>query len=134
MGIDAKHIDRLLPRHESATSLDLSWNVRVARSGRFKKHREEMFDPAVIRDISLEGALVEIADVHEHEVGERVAVRFQGLDGTAQIRHRRPGRDGSLLYGVRFLPDPEFNDAVDTAVGELRGHAGDLVRAWQRAN
>ena len=134
MGISANNIDRLLPRHESVTSLDLSWNVRVERSGRFKTHSEELSDAATIRDISLEGALIEVGSKHKHAVGERVAVRFRGLDGRAVVKHCRPGDDGTLLYGVRFLPDPIFNNAVNSAVGELRGHSAELNMAWHRPN
>lgn len=135
MGIAANHIDRLLPRHESADSIDLSWNVRVPRTGLFRTRTgEEISDRATIRDISLEGALIELADSHEHEVGEHIPVRFRGLDGEAVIRHCRPGESDTLLYGVRFLPNPVFNDAVSSAVGELRGHSAELSRAWQRRN
>ena len=134
MGIDAKHIDRLLPRHDAATQLDLSWNVRVERTGPLKRHREEISAASWIRDISLEGALVEVADSSVHEIGDRVAVRFRGIDGHAVIRHCRPGDDGMLLYGVRFLPDLELKAALDAAVGDLRGHSAELSMAWKRQN
>jgi hypothetical protein len=135
MGFATNNIDRLLPRHESPESLDLSWNVRVERSGLFKNKGEEISDRATIRDISLEGALIEITDSHHHEPGDEIAVRFRGLDGQAVIKHRRRA-DGSetLLYGVRFRPDAAFNDAIDEAVGEIRGHSSELNRVWQRQN
>ena len=134
MGIGGNQLDRLLPRHDAANSLELSWDVRVERSGRFKRHREEMSDRATIRDISLEGALIEVADTHVHEIGDRIAVRFRGLDGTAVIRHCRPSDDDMLLYGVRFLPNTAFTDAVDAAVGELRGHSSRAEHGLERRN
>lgn len=134
MGIDAKHIDRLLPRHESVVNLDLSWHVRTARGGLFKQQREELSTAASIRDISLEGALVEVIDTSAHEVGDRVAVRFRGIDGEAVIRHCRPSVEGKLLYGVQFVRNLPFKDAIDAAVGELRGHSLELSEAWRRQN
>ena len=134
MGIDAKHIDRLLPRHPSAMNLDLSWDVRTDRRGFFKQHREELSTAASIRDISLEGALVEVIHTIVHDIADKVAVRFRGLDGEAVIRHCRPSSEGKVLYGVRFVRNPLFKDAIDAAVGELRGDKSALSTAWQRRN
>jgi len=39
-----------------------------------------------------------------------------------------------MLYGVRFLRDEGFNDAIDLTVGKLRGHSAELATAWQRQN
>lgn len=133
MGIAAKHIDRLLPRHESPTTLDLSWNIRSERAGWFKKS-DVISDPATILDISLEGALIAVSNQKEVEVGEHVKLRFRGLDGEAVVRHCRKGDDETRLYGVSFTRDPEFKDAIDRAVGEIRGHASELKQAWQRQN
>jgi len=132
MGIAAKHIDRLLPRHESADNADLSWHVHTERQGLFKK--EEVSTPATIQDISLEGALVEVQSTTTHEIGDKIAVRFRGLDGHAVIKHCRPGDDGTVLFGVNFQSDPTFKDAVNLAVGELRGHSAELTMAWHTQN
>lgn len=106
----------------------------MERSGFFKQHREEVSAAAWIRDISLEGALVEVPDSNVHAVGDHVNVRFRGIDGRAMIRHCRQGNDGMLLYGVRFLPVPMFKEAIDAVVGDLRGHSAELSTAWQRQN
>lgn len=132
MELGDNHLDRLLIRHETPTDLALSWNVRVKRQGLL--HKEELHDHAVIRDLSLEGALVEVHERQVHEVGQHVAVRFEGLDGEAVIRHCRPGDGDSLLYGVRFLPDPTFTEQLGAAVSELRGHSSELKTAWTRQN
>ncbi|MEQ8839362.1 MAG: PilZ domain-containing protein [Acidimicrobiales bacterium] len=131
MVTSANQIDRLLPRHESVINLDLTWDVRMNRN-LWKK--EEVSAPATIRDISLEGALVQVESTHEHAVGDRITVRFRGHEGTAVVRHCREGEDNTLLYGVRFVPDPAFVDCLCDAVGEIRGHSAELRRAWQRPN
>ena len=67
-------------------------------------------------------------------MGDRIAVRFRGLDGKAVIAHCRPGDDDNLFYGVRFLREPSFKEAIDAAVGDLRGHSVELSQAWRRQN
>ncbi|MEM7140000.1 MAG: PilZ domain-containing protein [Actinomycetota bacterium] len=131
MNFGAKHIDRLLPRHRAEGDVTLEWNVRMARTGLFKK--EERSATAVIRDLSLEGALVEVHDGAAHEPGDEVIVRFDGLEGTATVRHAQADGD-TVLYGVRFTPETEFNAAIDLAVGALRGHSAELSAAWHRQN
>jgi hypothetical protein len=126
------HLDRLLPRHDAERGLDLTWNVRQVRTG-FRK-TEEQSTPATIRNLSLEGALVEVTATEDHEVGTQVDVRFRGIDGRAQIRHRQPGADGEILYGVRFFPESGLGAVVIEAVGQLRGHAEELDSAWNRRN
>ena len=46
----------------------------------------------------------------------------------------RPSSEGKVLYGVRFVRNPLFKDAIDAAVGELRGDKSALSTAWQRRN
>jgi len=132
MGNSANQLDRLLPRHESPGSINVDWHVHMARDGLFKK--AEVCTPAVMRDISLEGALVEVDSATRHEVGDRITVRLEGHEGIAVIRHAREGDDSAMLYGVRFLRDEGFNDAIDLTVGKLRGHSAELATAWQRQN
>ncbi len=131
MGSAPQHLDRLLPRHESTAGLDLVWNVHETRTGLFKK--EETYSRAVILDLSLEGARVEAPAGQKHEVGDRVDVRFQGMEGHAEIRHHHVGPDGSHIYGVRFIPEEGFGAAINQAVGELRGRSAELRTAWNRA-
>jgi len=132
MGSGTNQIDRLLPRHEAATALQLTWDVREERQGLFK--REETSTPALIHDISLEGALIEVESEKLHELGDTVNVRFRGFDGRAVVRHCHPGDNGTVVFGVKFLRDETFKDAIDIAVGELRGHSAELTMAWQRQN
>ena len=132
MPTGAKHIDRLLPRHTTEGGVELNWNVHLARVGLLKK--EEQFRRGVVRDLSLEGALVKVYDADDHEVGDEVPVRFRGLDGTATIRHIQRSDDGEVHFGVHFRPAPEFRAAIDLAVGELRGHGAELSVAWNRQN
>lgn len=134
MGFNESAIDRLLPRHEPDRSLRLDWNVRMERNRLFKK--EEDFAAAEIVDMSLEGALVEVDADQDHEIGDRVVVRFDQVSGHAEIRHKRTSedREDKLLYGVRFLPDHEFRTAIADAVGTVRGRRSELAEAWNRAN
>lgn len=128
----ANPIDRLLPRHEAAPALELSWNLRMARKRLLGK--EEAYSHAMIQDLSLEGALVEVPASQVHELGTRVHLRFRGAEGHAVICHRREGREGYFLYGIRFLPDPAFGSAIISAVGEVRGKRAELDLAWNRPN
>ncbi|MFT5203090.1 MAG: hypothetical protein ACI9C1_002487 [Candidatus Aldehydirespiratoraceae bacterium] len=132
MGMTARHLDRLLPRHELADRRPLSWNVRLERKSFLKK--EEVSTPAVIRDLSLEGALVEVPATDEIEPGTRVHVRFLDLNGVVEVRHRRVSEEGYVLYGVRFIPEPALRDAINSEVGTLRGRSAELNAAWLRQN
>lgn len=132
MVIGAKHVDRLLPRHDTAEGLELVWNIREERTG-FRR-REVVFTHARVRDISLEGALLEVSSSEDHKVGDRVDVRFCGAEGQAIIRHRRDGDDGDVVYGVRFVRDEDFAEALDLTVGHMRGRGAELSRAWHRQN
>ncbi|MDW3218592.1 MAG: PilZ domain-containing protein [Acidimicrobiales bacterium] len=132
MPTGARYIDRLLPRHEPPGDLELDWHVHVERVGFLKK--EELHHRGVVCDLSLEGALVRVDDADKHQVGDEIAVRFRGLDGTATIRHIQRTEDDEVHFGVRFEPAPAFRDAIDLAVGELRGHSSELSTAWNRAN
>jgi hypothetical protein len=125
-------LDRLLPRHDSEKGTDLLWNVRMERVGLLKK--EETFSLAKILDLSLEGALVEAPDTHEHEIGSRVDVRFRETAGFAHIRHRRSGNPGFVSYGVKFAGPPDFVTAINAAVGEVRGDSAALEQAWEKQN
>ncbi|MDG2025979.1 MAG: PilZ domain-containing protein [Acidimicrobiales bacterium] len=131
MNFGSKHTGRLLPRHETAGDIIVTWNVHTARAGLFKK--EERSETAALRDLSLEGALVEVVDGAPFEVGDVVPVRFRGLDGNAIVRHVHTEGDASF-YGVNFSPEQEFSSAIDAAVGELRSHSAELLAAWHRQN
>ena len=128
-----RRLDRLLRRHVTGAGLEIIWNVHLVRVGRFKKH-EEVSSSGVIRDLSLEGALVEVPGDQDHEIGECVKIVFRGADGRVEIRHRRAGPEGRILYGVKFFPDVEFINEVKDAVGAMRGHAHELNAAWKRQN
>lgn len=133
MGIAANHIDRLLPRHEATINLDLDWNIRTGRAG-FMRAREELYDLASIIDISLEGARIAVDAKVVHQVGDHVAVRFRGIDGEAVVRHVDAPDGHRRTYGIRFLPNLTLSDAVNDAVGEIRGDSAALRQAWQRQN
>jgi PilZ domain-containing protein len=127
-----KRLDRLLRRHPAEVGLEFVWNPHLEKVGLFKK--EETSSIGFIRNLSLEGALVEVPVDQDHEPGDTVLIRFRDTDGRAEIRHRSAGPDGHFLYGVKFVRQPEFNAAIEKAVGELRGNAEKLDIAWKRQN
>lgn len=127
-------VDRLLPRHQPESPLRLDWNVRMVRRRLVKK--EEDFAPGEIVDVSLDGALVEVVADQRFEVGDRVSVRFRGVPGHAEVRHRGVPEhaEGKTLYGIRFLQDHEFRQAITEAVSYVRGRQAELDEAWSRVN
>lgn len=123
-------LDRLLPRHRVDPPLALSWDVRRSTSGWLRRRVDESSTPASIVELSLEGALVSVPTLELHEVGDRVAVRFDDHDGEAVIRHRHPGPDRTVLYGVRFLPQDGMNAAIADAVGQRRSLSKGVRSEW----
>ena len=128
----AKQVDRLLPRHPAPNRLSLQWNVRMERAGRLKK--EEVNTAAQVVDLSLDGALVEVYGEETVANGDRIRIRFRGLDGEVVVKHSRKGAPGRFLYGIQIIQNHELKDAIDLVVGEIRGHSPELSQAWQRQN
>jgi hypothetical protein len=127
-------LDRLLPRHRLDPPLALSWDVRRATGGWFRRKADETSTPASIVELSLEGALVSVPTLDLHEVGDRVAVRFDDHDGEALIRHRHPGPDRTVLYGVRFLPREGIDTAIADTVGRQRTLSPGVRSEWTSGN
>jgi len=123
-------IDRLLPRHQLPARAQFRWNVVAER--RFPP-RAAQFVMATIIDLSLDGALIEVPASSRHEVGERVALRFGGVDGQATVRHRQavdPER-GTVRYGIQWEFLPELAGTVEQAVATVRGDDAELRAAWE---
>ena len=133
MGVAKRPIERLLPRHASRTGVMLDWHIVTTKRGLRRREHEE-FGTAKLVDISLEGALVEVDDTFDHQTGDRVRIRFQGISATVEIRNRRPCERECVLYGIRFQGDTAFRDAVNEAVGDLRGRHSELAEAWNRTS
>jgi PilZ domain len=127
-----KRLDRLLRRHPVETGLELIWNPHPEKAGLFKK--EEVSSVAIVKNLSLEGALVEVPDDQDHKLREHVTVRLRDIEGQVEIRHCSDGPEGRVLYGVRFLSGDDFKALIERVVGELRGHATELETAWKRRN
>jgi hypothetical protein len=129
--MDPKALDRLLPRHEVAPMrATLEWDVRTERSG-FKRH--EVADEAVVVDLSLEGALIEVPKSGpERAKGDVVCVRLGGASGEATVRHRRESDDATTwLYGIEWAGGGELRDAVENGVEQIRANATAVRRAWE---
>lgn len=125
-----KPVDRLLPRHSlGAQRPQIGWNVRPARR---LPPRPETVAAGVIVDLSLDGALVEVADTEQHEIDDIVVVRFGGIDGRVVIRHRQDG-DGTVRYGIQWTGSNDMKRVIEQAVGMVRGHNGELRARWEDA-
>lgn len=133
MASGAKHVDRLLPRHVSGKPLTFRWYVPPAKKSFFKKVAPD-FTEVDVKDISLEGALIEVDAGHDHPVKTPVRVEFNDAVGDAEIRHSRVEDNGRVLYGLRFVPGSDFSMVVDSIVGEIRGNNSALKLAWNKQN
>jgi len=86
-----------------------------------------------VLDISLEGALLELPLTSNHELNAMVAIRFQGEEGFALVRHRRESDGGATwLYGVSFVSSTTLQSKINVAVGEVRGSTPKLLEDWER--
>lgn len=105
--------NRLLPRH----SLDgqrprIGWDVKSANPLRRRRTPEK---EAVLLDLSLGGALVEVSAPDTHAENDRVNVRLGGVDDHVTIRHRQESGD-TVLYGVQWSGSHEMTRVVTRAV------------------
>ncbi len=126
-------IDRLLPRHELPFDLEIEWDVTQAR-GLFGKSSENAVE-ARLRDISLDGALIEVPMPSHNELGDRVSIRFRGEAGTVKIRHRRPTTtENRMLYGVQINMTPGLREVIIDVVDQIQGTDRQLQEQWERAH
>ena len=122
--------DRLLPRRELTTRVQIAWDVKPPR--RFSRRGEE-FVMATIIDLSLDGALLEVPDSSDHEVNDIVSLRFGGVDGRALVRHRRNDASGAgmIRYGIQWVGLPELRAVVERAVAAIRDENDELRPLWE---
>ena len=125
--------DRLLPRHETTRGVEIEWNTAV-RKRRFRANESDAAR-AVIREISLAGALIEAPLPPSIDVGDRVEVKLEGHTGLVVVRHAdTTGVEGRALYGVEFIDCAELTERIHQLVGDLRGNREDLDVSWSRSN
>ncbi|MGI9601093.1 MAG: hypothetical protein ACR2QE_04355 [Acidimicrobiales bacterium] len=131
--MDTSVPDRLMPRHEVGIELPIDWDTGAKR--RFLGRAPGPV-PALIREISLLGALVDAPLPPCREVGDRVEIRMQGRTGLVEIRHARPAySEGRALYGVMFADTRDLDDLIHEIVGYLRTQEDrDVDLAWQKAH
>lgn len=118
MGPRGLHRDRLLPRHEIESGLKVAWDITNKRTRLFKK--TEVSGRAVIRDLSLEGALVDVPDSYVHSIGSSVTVRIGAQEGQLEICRIADGPPGFVTYGTRFVADEELQSSVNQIVADVR--------------
>lgn len=112
--------DRLMPRHAVGIELPIDWDVKPRRRVLGRRNGNV---PALIREISLLGALIDAPLPPCREVGERVEIRLRGRSGLVEIRHARPAlTEGRALYGVMFVDTRNLEADIHEIVGYLRTH------------
>ena len=123
-------LGRLLPRHSAPAALMIEWDIRTTR--RVLSKGQEVSVPAIVRDISLDGALIEVSDDIDRKVGSKVQIRILGIDGTATVRHRRQSPSGDFIrYGIHFRGGPAFVRTITEIVGALRKNDSELRKNWE---
>lgn len=124
-------LGRLLPRHNAPAALMIEWDIRATR--RLLNKGTEVSVPATVLDISLDGALIEVADDIDRKVGSKVQIRILGIDGTATVRHRRQPPSGDCIhYGIRLYGGPAFVRTITEIVSALRKNDSELRKDWER--
>lgn len=122
MSLPRSHANRLLPRYPIGTNLELLWDVSSKRRNIGRRPRPPA--RARVRDLSLEGALVELPEHPSRQRGERLVVGFGGGLCLVEVVHRDAGREAADLCGIRFLrPDQAFGEAVSQIVALARSRS-----------
>lgn len=132
MTTDSAGLDRLMPRHSLPAALTIGWNTapRRNRIGRLVDESSE----AVIRDLSLTGALIEVDNPATTATGDTVEIRLGERTGTVTVRRVVPADDEhGELYGVTFKHTDDLKPQFDILIGHLRGDDDRLRQAWNDA-
>ena len=130
MTFDEKGLDRLMPRHDLPQALTIRWDTARKRG---RPGRDVGWE-AVIRDLSLNGALIEVDGDRTNAVGEHVRIRLGGLEGTVEVRHRAEATEGhGQLYGVSFVDTAQLQGQFEILIGYLRND-GRIRNLWQHAD
>jgi len=121
--------DRLLPRYSLANQQPrIGWDVKLVNP---VLRRREARKEAIVLDLSLGGALIEVSAPDTHEADDVVIVRLGGVDDQVVIRHRQESGD-AVLYGLEWGGSYEFSQAVAKAVQMARGDSEDKLRTrWE---
>ena len=105
--------NRLLPRHSLEEQRPrIGWDVKSANPLRRRRTPDK---EAVLLDLSLGGALVEVSAPDTHSVDDVITVRLGGVDDHVTIRHRQESGD-TVLYGVQWSGSYEMAQVVTRAV------------------
>ena len=112
-------VDRLLPRHAAGASLEIEWNTAMHKR-RFRAPYKNSA-PAVIRELSLAGALIDAPVPPEIKIGDRIEiggtnVTFCQVDEAMEDAMSDPGAFrmlGELKVPERENPEQEDGDGTD---------------------
>ncbi len=112
------------------TDLEIEWDVRKKR--RFRGVAKSGIT-GIVRELSLDGALIELPIHCQHRVGEQLTVQYGDGLGQAQICHRRQTEDGNgILYGIQLVPDAMMREWLSVTVREVSGRPPRLQDTWER--
>jgi hypothetical protein len=133
MTIDESGLDRLMPRHALPAALTIGWNTKPRRS--LLARISDTSTDGVIRDLSLNGALIEVDQPSGTKVRDIVEIALGTLTGTVQVRRIvEPNDEHNTFYGVSFVETQALKDQFEILIGHLRGDDDRLRDAWQNAD
>jgi len=133
MSHDHSGLGRLLPRHPVNLDAPIRWDVRQTR--RLIGRSREVSDSGRLLNLSLEGALIEVALPTERIAGDRLVIAM-GDDrrGKVEIRHSHMAKSGDrMLFGVTFVDAAALTGIISELVATARGDRAKLINAWENA-
>jgi len=134
MRSDPSGLGRLLPRHPIDLDVPIRWDVRQVR--KLVGRSREVSEPARLLNLSLQGALIEVALPTPRRTGDRLVIAI-GDDrrGTVVIRHSRLAKSGDrMLFGVSFVEATALSGTISELVASTRGDQAKLMDAWENAH
>jgi len=130
---DPSGLGRLLPRHPVDLDVPIRWDVRQVR--KLVGRSRDASEPARLLNLSLEGALIEVAPPTSRRTGDHLVISI-GDDrrGTVVIRHSRLAKSGDrMLFGVSFSDAAALAGTISELVASARGDRAKLMDAWENA-
>lgn len=118
---------RIVDRYEIPGTYFIEWDVQPDRL--FRKGKRSS---SVLKDISIEGALIEANESGDpKDIGAVVTIVISGVVGKARVRHRTHGPTGNCLYGVQLKGGPKFMGILNDLVASRRQDNDKLKLMWE---
>ena len=135
-------LKRLMARYDMPSPVVVDWDTSAHSKKRIRKR--ESCTPATLRNVSLAGALLAVRLSEKPEMGDVVALRFRGEEGTVKVCHIEVDvvedsvnpnvKDASVawLVGVEFVEIAEIFPDLNDLVGNLREDGHRLQELWEQ--